>query len=118
LKSAPVGVENKNFVEDAAVRQGDVDGYPWRKGAIGADIGLGVENDYDGGVIVEMRIEVPPFIAAPICVDALTVLKRGDFNGGDAKFLVVGRQIRQPEVAVLAGRCPRTWLLFRHEPIV
>ena len=53
--------------------------------------------------IVEMGVEVPPFIAAPIRVDALTVLKLGDFNGADAKSLVVGRQIRQPEVAVLAA---------------
>jgi hypothetical protein len=41
-----------------------------------------------------MRIEVPPFIAAPFRVDALTLLKLGDFNGGDAKFLAVGRKIR------------------------
>jgi hypothetical protein len=98
-----LGSDVQNFIEDSAVGYCDVDGYPWSEGTTGADIGLGVENHDDDGAIVEMGVEVPPFIAAPIRIDALTVLKLGDFNGADAKFLVVGRQIRQPEVAVLAA---------------
>jgi hypothetical protein len=38
------------------------------------DIGLGVENYDDGGVIVEMGVEVQPFIASALLADALTVL--------------------------------------------
>jgi hypothetical protein len=63
-----------------------------------------------------MGIEVPPFIAALFRVDALTVLKLGDFNGGDAKSVVVGWAIRQSKVAALAalpwlflGRRSRLW---------
>lgn len=96
-----LGSDVQSFVEDSVVGYCDVDGYPWCEGTTGADIGLGVENH--DNAIVEMGVEVPPFIAAPIRVDALTVLKLGDFNGADAKSLVVGRQIRQPEVAVLAA---------------
>jgi hypothetical protein len=98
-----LGSDVENFIEDSAVGRCDVDGYSWCEGAIGADIGLSVENLDDGGAIVEMGVEVPPFIASAFRADALTVLKLGDFNRSDAKFLVVGRQIRQPEMAVLAA---------------
>jgi hypothetical protein len=50
-------------------------------------LGLGVENHDDCGAVVEMGIEVPPFIAALFRVDALTVLKLGDFNGGMPSLL-------------------------------
>jgi hypothetical protein len=36
---------------------------------------------------VTVGIEVPPFIAALFRVDALTVLKLGDFNGGMPSLL-------------------------------
>ena len=57
-----LGVEELH--EGAAVRQGEVDGDPWRERTVRADIGLGVEDHDDGRAIVEMGIEVPPFIAA------------------------------------------------------
>src|SRR5258708_30635086 len=81
------GVEK--LLEGSAVRQGDVDGNPWRERTVRADIGLGVENHDDGRAIVEMGIEVPPFIAAPFRADALTILKLRYFNGGDVKSLVI-----------------------------
>jgi hypothetical protein len=34
-----------------------------------------------------MGIEVPPFIAALFRVDALSVLKLGDFNGGSPSLM-------------------------------
>ena len=95
------GVEK--FHEGAAVSQGEVDGDPWRERTVRADIGFGVENHNDGRTIVEMGIEVPPFIAAPFRADALTVLELSYFSGGDAKSFVVGGTIRQPTVAVLAA---------------
>src|SRR5882757_6221876 len=95
------GVENLHEV--AAVRQGEIDGDPWRERTVRADIGLGVENHDDGRTIVEMGIEVPPFIAALFRADALTVLKRRYVNGRDTKSLVVGGAIRQPKVAILAA---------------
>src|SRR5216683_2242774 len=59
------GVEK--FHEGAAVSQGEVDGDPWRERTVRADIGFGVENHNDGRTIVEMGIEVPPFIAPLSC---------------------------------------------------
>jgi hypothetical protein len=94
------GIEK--LLEGSAVRQGDVDGNPWRERTVRADIGLGVENHDDGRAIVEMGIEVPPFIAAPFRADALTILKLRYFNGGDVKSLVIGGTIRQPK-SVLAA---------------
>jgi hypothetical protein len=44
--------------------------------------------------IVEMGVEVPPFIASAFHADALTVLRLGDFNRSDAKSFVVGWTIR------------------------
>src|SRR5437868_15428359 len=71
----------------------------------------GVTSD-NGRTIVEMSIEVPPFIAAPFRADALAVLKLRNVNGGDAKSLVIGRTSRQPKVAVLAAmhRSGFSWL--------
>jgi hypothetical protein len=54
-----------------------------------------------GRAIVEMGIEVPPFIAAPFRADELTSKLRY-FNGGDVKSLVIGATIRQPK-SVLAA---------------
>ena len=68
-----------------------------------ADIGLGVEDHDDGGAVVEMGIEVPPFIAASFRADALTVLELRDFNGVDAESLVIGGTIRHPKEAILAA---------------
>ena len=96
-----LGVEKLH--EGAPVRQGDVDGDPWGERTVRADIRLGVENHDDGRTIVEMGIEVPPFIAAPFRADALTVLKLRYVNGGDAETLVIGGTIRQPKVAVLVA---------------
>ena len=96
------GVEK--LIEGAAVRQGDVDGDPWRERTVRADIGLGVENHDDGRAIVEMGIEVPPFIVALFRADALTVLNLRYLIGGDAKSLVIGGTIRQAKVAVLAAK--------------
>ena len=79
------GVEK--LLEGAAVRQGDVDGNPWRERTVRADIGLGVENHDDGRTIVEMGIEVPPFIAAPFRADALTVFKPRYFKGAMPSLL-------------------------------
>src|ERR1700738_1433491 len=64
----------------------NVDGDPRRKRTVRADIGLGVENHDNGRTVVEMGVEVPPFIAAPSRADALTVLKLRYFNGGDAEY--------------------------------
>ncbi len=75
---------------------------PWRERTVRADIGLGVENHDDGRTIVEMGIEVPPFIAAPFRADALTVFKLRYFDGSDAKSLVIGGTICQPKAAILA----------------
>jgi hypothetical protein len=101
IEQLRTGVEKLH--EAAAVGQSDVDGDPWCERTIGADIGLGVEDHDDGRTIVEMGIEVPPFILAPFRADALTVLKLRYFNGGDAKSLVIGGAIRQPKVATLAA---------------
>ena len=95
------GVEKLH--EGAAVRQGNVDGDPWREWTVRADIGLSEENHDNGRTIVEMGIEVPPFVAAPFRADALTVLKLRYFSGDDAKFLVIGGKIRQPKVTILAA---------------
>src|SRR6202022_1629680 len=94
------GVEK--LLEGAAVRQGNVDGDPRREWTVGADIRLGVENHHDGRTIVEMGVEVTPFITAALRADALTVFKLRYFNGGDAKSLVIGGTIRQPKTAILA----------------
>lgn len=96
-----LGVEK--LIEDAAVRQSDVDGDPRRERTVAADIGLGVENHDDGRAIVEMGVEVPPFIAATLRADPLTVLKLRHLDGGDAKSLVIRGTIRQPKVAALAA---------------
>ena len=80
---------SRSFIEDAAVRQSDVDGDPRRERTVAADIGLGVENRDDGRAIVEMGVEVPPFIAATLRADPLTVLKLRHLDGGDAKSLVI-----------------------------
>ena len=79
------GVEK--LLEGAAVRQGDVDGNPWRERTVRADIGLGVENHDDGRSIVEMSIKVPPFIVAPFRADALTVFKLRYFKGAMPSLL-------------------------------
>lgn len=110
------GVEK--LVVDAAVRQRDVDGDPWCKWTVRADIGLGVENHDDSRAIVEMGIEVPPFIAAAFRVDALTVFELRYFNGCDAKFLVIVWTIRQPKMAVLAAMHEYlTWMKRRRLPL-
>jgi hypothetical protein len=84
-------------------RQRDVNGDPWRERAVRADIGLGVENHDNGRAVIEMGIEVPPFIAALFRPDALTVLELRHLNGVKTKSLVISRTIRQPEVAVLVA---------------
>src|SRR5712671_6762097 len=101
LEQLRPGVEKLH--ESAPVRQGDVDGDPRRERTVRADIGFGVENHDDGRAIVEMGIEVPPFIAATFRADTLAVLKLRYVNGRDAKTLVIGGTIRQPKVAVLAA---------------
>src|ERR1700686_1500763 len=101
IEQLRTGVEK--FHGAAAVGQSDVDGDPWCERTIGADIGLGKEHHDDGRTIVEMRVEVPPFVLAPFRADALTVLKLRYFNGGDAKSLVIGGTISQPKVAILAA---------------
>jgi hypothetical protein len=78
------GVEKLH--EGAPVGQCNVDSNPWRERTVGADIGLGVEHHDDGRTIVEMGIEVPPFIAAPFRTDALTVLKLRYVNGEMPSF--------------------------------
>src|ERR1700687_228267 len=95
------GVEK--LLKGAAIRQGNVDGDPGREWTGGADIGLSVENHDDGRTIVEMGIKVPPFIAAALRADALTVLKLRYLIGGDAKSLVIGGTIRQAKAAILAA---------------
>ena len=102
--------------EGAAVRQREVDGDPWRERTVRADIGLGIENHDDGRTIVEMSIEVPPFIAALFRADALTILQLRYFNAGDTKSLVVGGTIRQPKVAILAAMHGFSWHLSIASP--
>ncbi len=68
-----------------------------------ADIGLGVENHDDSRTIVEMGIEIPPFIVTAFRAGALTVFKLRYFNGSDAKSLVIGGTICQPKTAILAA---------------
>src|SRR5438105_7701224 len=108
-----LGVEKLH--EGAAVRQGEVDGEPWRERTVRADIWFGIENHDDGRTIVEMGIEVPPFIAPPFRADALAILKLRYCNGGDAKPVVIGGTIRQPKVTIRAAmrehyflRCSRS----------
>src|SRR6202048_3318079 len=95
------GVEK--LLKGAAIRQGNVDGDPGRERTVGADIRLSVENHDDGRTIFEMSIKVPPFIAAALRADALTVLKLRYLIGGDAKSLVIGGTIRQAKAAILAA---------------
>jgi hypothetical protein len=73
------------------------------RGATGVDIRLGVENADGGGAIVEMSVLAPPFIATPFHADPLTVLKLGDFDGSDAKSLLVGRTIRPLKAVVFTA---------------
>src|ERR1700676_3224261 len=94
------GVEK--LLEDAAVRQRNVDGDPGREWTVGADIGLGVENHDDGRTIVKMGIEVPPFIVAAFRAGALTVFKPCYFNRRDAQSVVIGGTICQPKAVVFA----------------
>src|ERR1700722_1605915 len=99
LEQLRPGVEK--LVEGAAVRQSDVDGHPWCKWTVRADIGLGIEDHDDGRTIFEMGIEVPPFILAPFRADALTVLKLGYFVRSDPQSAVIEGMISQPKVAFL-----------------
>src|SRR5260370_34735820 len=61
LEQLRPGIEKLH--EGAAVRQSEVDGDPWRERTVRTDIGLGIEDHDDGRTIVEISIEVPPFIA-------------------------------------------------------
>jgi hypothetical protein len=110
------GVEK--LLVDAAVRQSDVDGDPWCEWTVRADIRLGVENHDDSSTIVEMGIEVPPFIAAAFRTDALTVFELRYFDGSDARFLVIVGTIRQPKMAVLAAMHEYlVWMKRRRLPL-
>src|SRR5271169_4034955 len=93
----------EKLVERAAVRQPDVDSEPRCKWALRADIGLGIENHDDRRAVVEMSIEVPPFIAAAFRADALAVFELGYFNRSDAKSVVIGRLVCQMHADILAA---------------
>src|ERR1700689_5344536 len=93
----------EKLVEGAAIRQRDDDGDPWCEWTIRANIRLGVENHDDRRTVVEMSIEVPPFIATAFRADALTVFELGYLDGSDAKSLVIGGSICQPQATILAA---------------
>src|ERR1700731_4207624 len=81
------GVEK--LLEAAAIRQRNVDLTKGREWTVGADTGLGVKDHDDGRPIVEMGIEVPPFIMAAFRAGALTVFKPCNFNRRDAQSVVI-----------------------------
>src|SRR6202790_1048640 len=85
------GVEK--LLEEAAVRQRNVDGAPGREWTVGADIVLGVENHDDRRTIVKMGIEGPPFIVPAFRAAALTVFKPCYFNRRHAQSVVIGGTI-------------------------
>jgi len=74
-------------------------------------VNLGQEDDDQGGVILEVRIEVPPFVGALAAVRAQPVLPGLDSAGLDADPRVVPGSAAKPggdgrhTITLLSWRC-------------